>query len=164
MIDGGVVNPVPVTLCRALGADKVIAVNLNMPVSRRWTARKLPPEALPESSEGPVKAQDKEGEASWAFMDKWNELMDGLVDSLRPTGSSGPGLFEVMAGSIHIMQDHIARSRMAGDPPNLSINPDLGQFQLMDFHRAAEAIDVGYRTTLAALDAVESLGDPPGAR
>jgi len=151
MIDGGVVNPVPVTLCRALGADHVIAVNLNVPVSQRWEGRKAPPETVPEPE-----PEHKGVEASWASMDKWSELMGGLVESLRPSTSGGPGLFEVMAGSIHIMQEHIARSRMAGDPPNLTIAPDLGHFQLMDFHRADEAIEIGYGAAQAVLAAMKA--------
>jgi NTE family protein len=159
MIDGGVVNPVPVTLCRALGADYVIAVNLNVPVSQRWTGRR----GLPEAAVVPPEPEHKAGEASWASVDKWSELMGGLVESLRPSVSAGPGLFEVMAGSIHIMQEHIARSRMAGDPPNLTIAPDLGHFQLMDFHRADEAIEIGYRSAQAVLAAMEATpGDGPG--
>jgi NTE family protein len=156
MIDGGVVNPVPVTLCRALGADFVIAVNLNVPVSNRWAALKRsggrPAARPPQQAEEPA-------EAGWAFMDKWAELMDGLVETLRPTGNAGPGLFEVIAGSVHIMQDHIARSRMAGDPPNLSITPDLGDFQLMDFHRAAEAIESGRQAVEAVAATLDSLAD-----
>jgi len=156
MIDGGVVNPVPVTLCRALGADYVIAVNLNVPVTQRWAGRRAPPEEVP-----PPEPEQKAGEASWASVDKWSELMGGLVESLRPSTSAGPGLFEVMAGSIHIMQEQIARSRMAGDPPNLTIAPDLGHFQLMDFHRADEAIELGYQAAQAVLAA---MGPPPDAK
>lgn len=165
MIDGGVVNPVPVTLCRALGADFVIAVNLNVPVSSRWAALKRetsqPVEDHRERTEEPA-------EAGWAFMDKWAELMDGLVETLKPASGAGPGLFEVIAGSVHIMQDHIARSRMAGDPPNLAITPDLGDFQLMDFHRAEEAIEAGRKAVTAIAGQLESVagalrGDPhPG--
>jgi NTE family protein len=152
MIDGGVVNPVPVTLCRALGADYVIAVNLNVPVSFRWTARRQVPDAHePRGAREEGEQAAGSGEAGWAFMDKWNELLGGLVDSLRPGGSAEPGLFEVMASSIHIMQDHIARSRMAGDPPNLTITPDIGHFQLMDFHRADEAIRIGYESARTAI-------------
>lgn len=155
MIDGGVVNPVPVTLCRALGAEYVIAVNLNVPVSQRWAGRQLRPEPVPP----PPEPEPRGGEASWASMDKWSELMGGLVESLRPAGSAGPGLFEVMAGSIHIMQEQIARSRMAGDPPSLTIAPDLGHFQLMDFHRADEAIRIGYEATRAVLAAMDGNRD-----
>jgi NTE family protein len=153
MIDGGVVNPVPVTLCRALGADVVIAVNLNVPVSRRWAVRRRI--EAPREDHPPAGARS--GEAGWAFMDKWSDLMGGLVESLRPSSSTDPGLFEVMASSINIMQDHIARSRMAGDPPNVVLSPDLGHFQLMDFHRAAEAIDIGYQTAVAAAAQLEAL-------
>ena len=154
MIDGGVVNPVPITLCRALGADFVIAVNLNVPVSSRWAALKR---GVSQPTEDPKERAEEHAEAGWAFMDKWAELMDGLVETLKPASGSGPGLFEVIAGSVHIMQDHIARSRMAGDPPNLCIAPDLGDFQLMDFHRAEEAIEAGSKAVMAIagqLDAV----------
>ena len=153
MIDGGVVNPVPVSLCRALGANYVIAVNLNVPVRERWSARRRAEaatrEAAPRDAAGPT--ADPPAEASWATLDRWSDLLGGLVESLRPEASTDPGLFEVMAGSIHIMQDQIARSRMAGDPPNLTSSPPLGHLQLMDFHRAAEAIEAGYRTALQAL-------------
>ena len=54
-----------------------------------------------------------------------------------------PGLIEVMSATINIMQDHITRSRMGGDPPDLVITPRFEDYQLMDFHRAAEAIDLG---------------------
>ncbi len=150
MIDGGVVNPVPVSLCRALGADYVIAVNLNVPVRERWMTRKrVEPAAKPAAA--PEPKEEEAVEASWATLDRWSDLLGGLVESFRSESSGDPGLFEVMAGSIHIMQDHIARSRMAGDPPNLMISPPLGHLQLMDFHRAAETIEVGYQTTLKAL-------------
>jgi NTE family protein len=154
MIDGGVVNPVPVSLCRALGADYVIAVNLNVPVRERWMTRKrAEPAAKPAAAKQPREAQEAEpAEASWATLDRWSELLGGLVESFRSDATGDPGLFEVMAGSIHIMQDHIARSRMAGDPPNLMISPPLGHLQLMDFHRAAETIEVGYQTAVKVLD------------
>jgi len=150
MIDGGVVNPVPVTLARALGADYVIGVNLNVPVQGRWAGRRL----LSSDDEHamPKTESDEAPEAGWASLDRWSDLLGGLVDSLRREPSSEPGLFEVMAGSIHIMQDHIARSRMAGDPPELTITPELGQLQLMDFHRAAETIAIGYQAAQQALE------------
>ncbi len=158
MIDGGVVNPVPITLCRALGADFVIAVNLNVPVTSRWTGQKLSvqleADPMPRQTEGVPAPEEPEG---WAFADKWSELVDGLVESFRSERDPEPGMFEVMAASIHIMQDHIARSRMAGDPPNLTISPDLGHFQLMDFHRADEAIEIGRQAVAQSKDALSGL-------
>jgi len=107
LIDGGVVNPVPVSLCRALGADYVIAVSLN---------RRLAGEVVREPDE---------------------------TDS----GSTQASMMEVMYTSINIMQDQITRSRLAGDPPDVVIRPRLSDFRLMEFHRAAEAIEEGYAAT-----------------
>lgn len=151
MIDGGVVNPVPVTLCRALGADYVIAINLNVPVHKRWRARGK------AAAEAEAAEAQEHGEGNGGLLEKWNELMAGLVDSFRSEPKGEPGMFDVMAGSIHIMQDHIARSRMAGDPPNLTISPDLSHFQLMDFHRAEEAIALGRSAVRMVEPALERL-------
>ncbi len=160
MIDGGVVNPVPVSLCRALGAEYVIAVNLNVPVRERWATRQrvVPAEMPPKMPEAPT--DEEPPDAGWTSIDRWSELLEGLVESLKPEPSGVPGLFEVMAGSIHIMQDHIARSRMAGDPPNLTISPPLGHLQLMDFHRAAETIEAGYKAAVEELERVERATGP----
>jgi NTE family protein len=150
MIDGGVVNPVPVSLCRALGADYVIAVNLNVPVSERWVTRnRTEPAVAPPDGRQPK--EEPLAEAGWARFDRLSELLDGLVESLKPEPKAEPGLFDVMAGSIHIMQDQIARNRMAFDPPDLEISPPLSHMQLMDFHRADESIQAGYETALRAL-------------
>ncbi|MEZ5458194.1 MAG: patatin-like phospholipase family protein [Steroidobacteraceae bacterium] len=160
MIDGGVVNPVPVSLCRALGADYVIAVNLNVPVRERWQNRS---DDTAVEAVGEDEPADEEGaEAGWPGFDKFGELLDGLVESLKPQPSREPGLFDVMAGSIHIMQDQIARSRMAEDPPDLEISPSLGHLQLMDFHLAAETIEVGYRAACRALDGLQPGGSSAG--
>jgi NTE family protein len=155
MIDGGVVNPVPVSLCRALGADYVIAVNLNVPVRERWTTRRREESANATQSE----SREEASEAGWARFDRFSELLDGLVESLKPEASHEPGLFDVMAGSIHIMQDQIARSRMTSEPPDLEISPALGHLQLMDFHRAEESIAVGYESTVRALEAAGFRGE-----
>jgi NTE family protein len=141
LIDGGVVNPVPVSTCRALGADYVIAVNLNAHLSGFTGRRRFPPpreevEELPE---------DVAEEDSPAGLERLTGLVHGLVDSLRAArgSESEPGLFDVVGASIAIMEDRITRSRMVGDPPDIVIEPDLPDFELMDFHRAAEAIPVG---------------------
>lgn len=155
MIDGGVVNPVPVSLCRALGADYVIAVNLNVPVRERWQSGRDGDAAAARTSDGESGPEDEtDDESGWPGFDRFSELLDGLVESLKPQPSREPGLFDVMAGSIHIMQDQIARSRMADDPPDLEISPPLGHLQLMDFHLAEDTIEVGYQAALQALDAL----------
>ena len=139
LIDGGVVNPVPVSLCRAMGAEYVIAVNLNRPASRFEYLADEPPVVKPVVEEH-ESAEGRELRARWAG------LMESLVSSVRSESGPGePGMMEVMYSTITIMQDQITRSRLAGDPPDLILRPQLSDFSMMDFHRAAESIDIGYK-------------------
>jgi NTE family protein len=128
MLDGGLVNPVPVSACRALGAEVVIAVNLNA---------QLVGTHLPKSS-----AQDVEHEAT-AKVDR--TLWHKAIDYLSKGEGENPSFFDVVASSVNIMQDRLTRSRMAGDPPEITLIPKLEDFALMDFHRAKQAIDEGRR-------------------
>ena len=122
LVDGGLVNPVPVSLCRALGADVVIAVDLGADILGR-------------------RLRSPGGEADPAS--------DGWISRLRRLlgGSDGanvaPSLVDVLASSINIMQVRIARSRLAGEPADVLISPRLAQLGLLDFHRAEEAIAEG---------------------
>jgi NTE family protein len=147
LIDGGVVNPLPVSLCRALGADLVIAVDLSRSVTKvamRASDQPNGPAAATEPHpDEPAGQHATEGSAEiTAILKKWSGLVDGLVESFRSRRAE-PGLFEVMSSAVNIMQDRITRSRLAIDPADVVLRPDLADFQLMDFHRAREAIDVG---------------------
>ncbi len=141
LVDGGLVNPGPVSLCRALGAQAVIAVNLNAdlvgrrtgpgPLSGRRSARRRRARAelleriaprLPLGLKDPAAA---------------------LAAQILGAATAAPGLFDVLAGSIHIMQDRITSSRMAGDPPEVLLQPRLAQINALEFDRAQEAIDEG---------------------
>jgi NTE family protein len=128
MLDGGLVNPVPVSPCRALGAEVVIAVNLNAQLVGAHFSR-----AGRELAEEQARARN---EASL-----WNRV----VAYLSSEDGGNPGFFDVIAASVNVMQDRITRSRMAGDPPEIALVPLLEDFALMDFHRAAEAITEGRR-------------------
>ena len=161
LIDGGVVNPVPVSLCRAMGAEYIIAVNLNRTLSGRRRARHA--SLQDEDTESDDQGVDPEDTDSPALLERWTGLVDGLVESWRSGRHREPGLFEVMASSINIMQDRITRSRMVGDPPYVVISPDLVDFQLMDFHRAQEAIEIGYDATQRADTELRELADAVGA-
>lgn len=138
LIDGGVLNPVPVSMCRALGADYVIAVSLNRPVEKRDASHSI--------SEAADSRQDSRGsEEETELFARWSGLLENFVSSIRSDRQpSEPGMIEVMYTTINIMQDQISRSRMIGDPPDLVVTPQLGHFHLMDFHRAAEAIEAGH--------------------
>jgi NTE family protein len=125
MLDGGLVNPVPVSACRALGADVVIAVNLNAQLVGTHLSR----------------ASREEAARPTATPGFWQKVA-GYFESGDP---DNPGFFDVVASSVNIMQDRITRSRMAGDPPEITLVPMLPDFALMDFHRAKEAIEEGRR-------------------
>jgi NTE family protein len=139
LIDGGTVNPVPVSVCRALGAEVIIAVDLSRSVTRK--TRRVEHAASGEEPGQPEDTDLEESEGS-AVLSRWYGLVDGLVESFRARRNE-PGLLETMSNSVNIMQDRITRSRLAIDAPELLLRPDLADFQLMDFHRADEAIAIG---------------------
>ena len=128
LVDGGLVNPVPVSICHALGADIVIGVNLNGDIVGRHHVPKVKPPAR-------------------------SGALETLVDTLKTYSSTlfssekreeePPSLFESIAGSINIVQDRITRSRMAGDPPDILLNPKLAHIGLLEFYRAEDAIAEG---------------------
>ncbi|MBI2381395.1 MAG: patatin-like phospholipase RssA [Gammaproteobacteria bacterium] len=147
LIDGGLVNPVPVSLARAMGADLIIAVNLNGDL----VGRSLRPAEAPTPVPSP-EAGNGEASALSRVLTRFNDLkdrfsLDGLLGLGRDTaeGPAAPGLFDVLTASINIMQDRITRSRMAGDPPDVLITPRLSPIRLMEFDRAAEAIAEGVK-------------------
>jgi len=131
LVDGGLVNPVPVSLARAMGADVLIAVDLSSDVLGRHLRADRPP----ESPAGPVD--------DW--IRKLQDKLEPLFPALRPVDPTMPSLLDVLASSINIMQVRIARSRMAGEPPDLVVAPRLAHLRLLDFHRAKEAIEEGRR-------------------
>jgi len=144
LVDGALVNPVPVSLCRALGADFVIGVALS---SSRMTLPEIP-SAKPDP--GPGGAPESRG-PPWLervgslFDDPSKALGGSLFGSKRATT---PTAVEALVGSIDIMQTRIMRSRLVGEPPDVLLNPVLGRIGVLEFDRAAEIIDLGYRATL----------------
>ena len=148
LVDGGLVNPVPVSLARAMGGDVVIAVNLNGGlVGRRFFAQGSEEGVAEDAGERALaEIEDKDTMiARWTAKMKagFGVRLDSYIASLRRKESPDPGLFDVIAGSVSIMQDRITRSRMAGEPPDILIAPRVGNIALMDFDRAAESIAEG---------------------
>lgn len=133
LIDGALVNPVPVSVCRALGAQMVIAVNLNADIMGKEL--EFDPSARPGNG--------KPAESTGA------ELVPSamsIAEILQMNGKrkrDEPSMFNVMAASLNIVQERIARGRLAGEPPDVSINPRIGHIGLLDFHRADELISQG---------------------
>lgn len=136
LFDGALVNPIPVSVCRALGARYVIAVNLNYDISSRSAAANaIVNEAEHEdvAAREEVVANDKSAVGA-----RWL-----LTRQLFGRGENVPGISTVMVDALNIVQDRIARSRLAGDPPDALISPKLQGVGLFDFHRAEEIIQRG---------------------
>lgn len=134
LADGALVNPLPVAACRSLGADMVVAVNLNADMigkSRRMGA------TIPTAAGFDLLPMLEQQET-----DKLS-LMDGLARRVFRRDYEGPSIFGVMTSSLNIMQDRITRSRLAGDPPDVHIAPRLGHLGLLEFDRAEETIREG---------------------
>ncbi len=148
LVDGGLVNPVPVSLCRAMGADIVIAVDLNSDL----VGRRLRMRAGAEASRKAGSAPDTMLGRLQAGIGAWR---GGIF-----SGSGLPSVIDVITSSINIMQVHITRSRLAGEPADVMVTPRLAQMALMDFHRAAPAVEEGRNAAKAALPQLELLLHP----
>src|SRR6202167_3887152 len=148
LVDGALVNPVPVSAARASGAEIVIAANLSSDVFTHATTIY----SHGASTEAPVAAVEpappKRG-------------FDKLLSPERTVkreffGSGGrPGISSVMVDAFNIMQDRITRARLAGDPPDMLISPRVGQIGWGDFHRAADLIAHGARAAERAIDSIQ---------
>ena len=141
LVDGGLANPVPVSLCRAMGADIVIAVNLNGDiVGKHGHTRTDQGESLGFDESADTDFLER---ISAQLKSSLYEHKDILLSQLFGENLNTPGLFEVLATSINIMQDRITRSRMAGDPPEVTLSPRLSRLGLLEFDQAAVAIEEG---------------------
>jgi NTE family protein len=166
LVDGGLVNPVPVSLARAMGGDVVIAVNLNGDrVGRHFFVHASDEEVSDEDSEKELaELEDKDTViARWAAKMKagFGVRLDSYISSLRRKESPDPGLFDVIAGALGIMQDRITRSRMAGEPPDILITPRVGNIALMDFDRAGESIAAGRKAARREQAVLRKLSTAP---
>ncbi len=147
LVDGGLVDPVPVSLCRALGAEVVIAVNLNGDiVGKRDRRRALAAER--RKVHNGAAADGEEDATLWERLaeqvaSNLSAQKDVLMGRVLGRARNIPRMFEVMGDAINIMQDRITKSRMAGDPPEVLLSPRLAWLGLMEFDRADEAIAEG---------------------
>ena len=132
LVDGALVNPVPVSVCRAHEQQVVVAVNLHYDNFGRAAVIKHSADLPPLDTQ--------------LVVDKGpNEREHRL------------GIMGVMVEAFNIIQDRISRARLAGDPPDLSLQPKLGHIGLSEFHRAEEAIHLGYEATRAHVGELKRL-------
>ena len=159
LVDGALINPVPVSVCRALGAHIVIAVNLHSDLIGRARA---PGSDLTREGGIDLQADLSAMEAATGRTSRFSSILQ------RVFGRSGdvPSMFAVMVQSLNIMLDRVARSRLAGEPPDVLVLPRLGHIGLLEFERADEAITEGMNAVNRALpdlaDAIAVFrGKPP---
>jgi NTE family protein len=143
LVDGGLVNPVPVSLCRALGADVVIGVDLN------W-------DLIGRKSQVPEEVKTEAGPAD-------NGILESLFAKFRgprvlASGpAQNPSMLDVLTTSLNIMQVRITRSRLAGEPADVLIQPRLSGIAAMDFHRGPVAAAEGERAAEQMLPVIREL-------
>jgi NTE family protein len=147
LFDGAIVNPVPVSVARALGAECVIALNL-----------------MADGAGHGVSGFDFEAAAGPApIVEGASDVASGIAHSARRLfspwrgageGVRAPGLATVMVTAFNISQDRIMRSRMAGDPPDVVINLKVGAIGIFEFHRAGELIALGREAVRRARDEI----------
>ena len=141
LVDGGLVNPVPVSMCRALGAEVVIAVDLGWAKIGRYRQR----------------GGGLRGLRAPSWLDRLARLVRRAEVSEAEQRRSAPSILEAMLTGIDIMQVRVARSRLAGDPAEVMVTPMLPDFATMDFHRAAEAIEEGREAVARARPMLERM-------
>ena len=156
LVDGALVNPVPVSAARAFGAEIVIAANLSSDVFAHshhdlfpWRVRRSRGRAEHRCSS---RLPPKRG---------FGKLFSPERTMKREFfgGGGRPGISSVMVDAFNIMQDRITRARLAGDPPDLLISPRVGQIGWFDFHRADELIAHGARAAERAIDSIQEAID-----
>ncbi len=144
LLDGGLVNPVPVSVVRAMGADVVIGVDVSIDVIESRLARIH--EAATARPTGAPAARLHE--VLRAMNNPVAKQLDAWVHR-----APMPGIVDVLMSAIYVMQAQIARANLQRHPPDLLIRPSLGSIRFMDFDRAAEIIELGYQAAKSALAA-----------
>lgn len=150
LMDGAFVNPVPVAVCRAMGASLVIGVNLHHGGLSRTALTPMETTAF-EALNQEVALPEPPGKKQRL------PLLRNLRHQVfgKGNGDYAPGISRVLLEAFNITQDRIARARLAGDPPDVIITPRLGGMGLFDFHKSKPAIEEGYEATMRQLDEIE---------
>jgi len=149
LVDGGLVNPVPVSLCRAMGADLVIGVDLNSDLLGRHLRRR----------HGPSGGAMDERDTGWIAANLLSRLPGAALLEWPGKGARKdlPSLLDILASSINIMQVRITRARLAGEPADVLVTPHVAHLGLMDFHRADAAIAAGRQAVGHAMPQIRHL-------
>ncbi|HWZ09024.1 MAG TPA: patatin-like phospholipase family protein [Bradyrhizobium sp.] len=149
LVDGALVNPVPVSAARALGAEIVIAANLSSDIFTHSTT------IYSHGASAAAKAAAEPAPAKRGFGKFFSA--ERAVKREFFGGAGRPGISSIMVDAFNIMQDRITRARLAGDPPDLLISPRVGQIGWFDFHRADDLIAHGARAAERAIVSIQEV-------
>lgn len=147
LVDGALVNPVPISPCQALGARMTIGVDLHADIIGKA--------AQPGSAFPKVAGFDMFNEDD-VPKEEQKKFTSGLTKRLFRREENSPSLFGVMISALSIMQDRMTRSRLAGDPPDIHIKPQIGHIGLLEFEKAAELIKEGELAAKRALPDIKA--------
>jgi NTE family protein len=186
LVDGGVVNPVPVNMCRILGADVVIAVNLsadfrpqsivNNPIDhgnnqqktsdffkrsqqqiQQWFTKSEATEPETEQ-QGLISNRDLLSEECLEMLEPANteqQSVEDITSEEQIVVPPAPSIINAMTGSLDILSARVTRSRLAGDPPDILIEPQLRDFGMIEFYRATELIEHGRASVKRIADQIK---------
>ncbi len=165
--DGALVNPVPVSVCKALGADIIIAVNPNATLLNPGAAPPVISPAEPEPVADDPTSHDDSESGDFRLLDRLSSSLRGVASPMRDLWGSGsekhsPGTLNVVLSAINVMQDRITRSRMAGEPADVLLRPQLGGISFLDFTQAPLAVAEGRACVLRNLPALQYALDQEG--
>jgi NTE family protein len=147
LVDGGLVDPVPVRAAREMGAEVVIAVDLNHDIVTHRLAR---PDAG-ENGKPIVHAMTR-------VLESLQQLESPMLVQFREwlEREPLPGIVDVMLASLYIMQARIAQATLQLDPPEVLIQPPLGAVRFLEFDQAGGIIEIGYRSAIERLSGVDA--------
>jgi NTE family protein len=154
LFDGAIVNPVPVSVARALGAERVIALNITGESVGRGTAIQDPFGRL----DPPPVVVEPANNGGGAIARWWR---GGAPRASADPEAAPPGLMSVMVNAFDILQDRIMRSRLAGDPPDALVQLKVGKIGMFEFHRADELIAIGRETVRKAAAEIAERTEAP---
>lgn len=143
LVDGAVVNPVPVNLCRQLGADFVIAVNLSADFRPQVLEQNIREHEHNEQKTDVFFRKSKSRLQQWFKIDDTDGAHEIVQLTKKANQAKVPSIVGVMSSSLEILQARVTRSRLAGDPPDIILEPQLRDFGIMEFYRAKELIEEG---------------------
>jgi NTE family protein len=159
LVDGGLVDPVPVGVARALEADVVIAVDLNSGVVSR-TKRMRQNRRAAKKTDHPQAYKSELFEKLSDYYETAGINFTGRINEILGRESSTPDIIETVMTSINIMQELITRINLAVEPPDVLIQPHLGQLKMMDFDQVEHTIEEGYVGVKDKIEVIKALLEP----